>query len=202
MTMQAVAPSNPDIVVAQPDLNIRKGIGFGEDGGRTIVSYAQYEAAMKTPNGPAQVRKWAIVMRGPAIDKAGRMVQPGGGEAVAMPAEKYIKWFGQGYRPTNGVEDHSLYVFPAPPTPISWLPSMVEEAIANGEAIPAELAPAGYSGPVFETRRMVVEGPGAAAAAPDIFRCDADGCPRFFDSPQGLGRHKQEHKDSSESKPD
>lgn len=191
MTMQALAPTRPDLVVAGPDLNIRKGVGYGED--RTMVSYAQYLTLMETPEGRARVRKLAIVMRAPLVDKNGRIQQPGGGEVVAMPAEKFQKWFGQSYRPTVSTEDYGLYEFPAPPPPNRWLPSMVEEAITQGLPIPRELKPPGYAGPVFDFPANTTT-EAASAVTPELFRCDVAGCTRFFDSAQGLGRHKTEHK--------
>lgn len=186
--MQAAVTERPDLVQGSPDLNIRKGVGYGED--RTHISYPQYEALMQTPEGRARVRKLAVIMRAPLVGKNGA-ITPGAGEPVAMPAEKFQKWYGQGYRPTNGVDDHSLYEFPTPQPPNRWYPSMVEEAIARGEPIPRDLKPAGYSGPVFD-----LDAPAGGTDGLTVYRCEVDGCQRFFDSPQGLARHTTtEHKE-------
>lgn len=186
--MQAAAPASPD-VIGTPDLNIRRGVGFGDD--RTLISYEQYRAIMQQPDGPSRIRRMAVVMRAPLVNKRGQIEQAGGGEVVAMPAEKFQKWYGQHYRPTVSVEDHDLYEFPEPAPPTRWLPSMIEEAIAQGLPIPRELKPAGYAGPVFDLDAPTV--PQNADLA--IHRCDEPQCARFFDSAQGLALHKgKEHK--------
>lgn len=95
----------------------------------------------------AGIRARLAEMRAP--DRAGT---PGVGAVVAMPAEKLQKWIGQGYRPTQGVEDHEVHEFPERPPPRQCLPSMVEDAMALGEPIPEEMAPVGYLGQTFKLK--------------------------------------------------
>lgn len=203
--MQAVTAEHPDIVSSSPDFNLRRGIGYGDEESRRIVTFAQYEQAMALQDGSGrrQVRRWGLVMRPPVINKRGQVETYGGGEPVVMPAEKFLKWFGQGYRPCKGPDDHDLYEFPAPPPPARWTGSMVEDAIAEGRAIPEDMAPAGYMGPVFKTQRQVVDegtvtagvAQAVASAGPTLYSCEATDCSRFFDSAQGLAVHKRnEHK--------
>ena len=190
--MQAAVASNPELVTGGPDLDIRRGYDASEE--RQVISYDQYQAIPAGPDRPRAVRRYAVLMRAPKMDKKGRLLEAGGGEAVAMPAEKFQKWFGQHYRPTKSLDDLSLYEFPEPPAPTRWLPSMIDDAIAEGKPIPREMRPAGYMGPVFD-----LDAPPTVAApvADDIHRCTADDCKRFFDSAQGLAVHvRNEHKES------
>lgn len=142
MVMTPPTASRPNLVYAEPDADMRRGGGMS--GERPLISYDEMVAMWQAGRGP-QFVKYAIAMRPP--NRAG---QPGVGAPMQMPAEKFQKWFGQGYRPTKSPTDHDLYEFPEPPSPNRWLPSMVDDAISNGQPIPASLAPAGYIGPVFD----------------------------------------------------
>jgi hypothetical protein len=117
-------------------------------------------------------------------------------EPMLMPADKYQKWFGRGFRPVN-------YVEPVPAPPTRWLPSMVEEAIAEGKPIPEELRPQGYIGPTFVIKRDIQEleaNPleqtdalpiGKVDVGPEVFYCSDNDCARFFDSAQGKTQHER-----------
>ena len=186
--MQAATAEHPDIVTGGPDLDVRRGYDASED--RQVISYAQYLSIPRGSDFARQVRRFAVLMRAPKMDKKGKLLEAGGGEAVAMPAEKFIKWFGQHYRPTKSLDDLDLYEYPEPADPTRWLPSMLEDAIAEGRPIPSEMRPLGYVGPTFDLNAP------KAANSPVIHSCDVDGCSRFFDSPQGLARHKSnDHKE-------
>ena len=186
--MQAATAEHPDLVTGGPDLDIRRGYDASED--RQVISYAQYLTIPSGPDRARNMRRYAVLMRTPKIDKKGKLLEAGGGEVVAMPAEKFLKWYGQHYRPTQSVNDHALYEFPTPPEPTRWLPSMIEDAIAEGRAIPNEMRPLGYVGPTFDLQPTKV-------AAPTIYSCDEGTCGRFYDTPQGLALHKsKEHKES------
>lgn len=147
MTMQVPAPEAPGVVQAERDMAIRRGGGM--DDTRPLIAYDELRELQESGQG-VRLRRYGVVMRAP--DRAG---SPGVGAVVAMPAEKFQKWIGQGYRPTEGVEDHDLHPFPEPPPPRQWLPSMVEDAMALGEPIPEEMAPVGYLGQTFKLKPKV-----------------------------------------------
>lgn len=134
-------PVNDGIVLAEPDLDIRKGTEMDDE--RPLISTAEVIATQKAGNGQSLAR-YAVVMRAP--DDRGN---PGAGNVVKMPADLFQKWYGQGYRGTNGVTDHTLFVYPKHQPVTRWLPSMIEEAITRGEAIPEDMCPPGYYGPTF-----------------------------------------------------
>lgn len=184
--MQAAVSANPELVTGGPDLDIRRGYDASEE--RQVISFDQYQSIPAGPDRPRTVRRYAVLMRAPKMDKKGRLLEAGGGEAVAMPAEKFQKWFGQHYRPTKSLDDLSLYEYPEPPAPTRWLPSMIDDAIAEGKPIPSEMRPAGYMGPTFDLAAQT-----ASAVSDDIYRCTAEACKRFFDSAQGLAVHAREH---------
>jgi hypothetical protein len=144
MVMQTPTIQHPELVQAERDMVIRRSGGLEET--RALLSYDEVSEMRESGQG-SQLRRFGIVMRGP--DRKG---EPGAGAVVALPAEKFQKWFGQGYRPTKSVEDHELIEYPEPPEPQMWLPSMVEDAIGRGEAIPEELAPVGYMGEMFSLK--------------------------------------------------
>ena len=144
MTMQMPAPTAPGVVEAERDMAIRRGGGM--DDTRPLIAYDELRELQDAGQG-VRLRRYGVVMRAP--DRAGA---PGAGAVVAMPAEKFQKWIGQGYRPTQGVENHELRPFPEPPPPRQWLPSMVEDAMALGEPIPEEMAPVGYLGETFKLK--------------------------------------------------
>lgn len=144
MTMPAAA--DPDMAFAERDDTMLRGGGMESD--RPYVTWGQLQALQKAGRG-ADLRKYALIMRMPSAKGV-----PGAGVPVAMPAEKQQKWYGQGFRPCVSVDDTSLVVFPTPPEPRVWLPSMVEESISRGEVIPEEMAPAGYIGPTMSIKAL------------------------------------------------
>ena len=175
---------DPDVFFAERDFDLRRGGGMEED--RPMILYTDIEKVLARPDGAGQIRKFAVAMHGPT--KAGVGTDP---IAIAMPAEKFQKWWGQGYRPSGYVAP------PAPPPPTRWLPSMVDDAIAGGLPIPEEMRPPGYYGPTFKAGAVVADvlvgdepdgGP-----APTIYRCPAPGCARFFDSQDGVNGHARSH---------
>lgn len=144
MVMQTPTIQHPELVQAERDTAIRRSGGLEET--RALLSYEEVRE-MQTSGQGSQLRRFGIVMRGP--DRKG---EPGAGAVVALPAEKFQKWFGQGYRATKSVQDHELVEQTEPPEPQMWLPSMVEDAIGRGEAVPEELAPVGYMGEMFSLK--------------------------------------------------
>lgn len=202
MTSQPIetATLNADELFAERDLSMLKGGGMESD--RPYITWGQLIALRKAGRGQ-ELRKYALIMRMPGGAKNS---VPGAGNPVAMPAEKERKWFGQGFRACVSVDDTSLVVFPPPPEPRIWLPSMVEEAMGRGEVIPDEMAPQGYIGPTLSIKAMRAEINAGESAPmsmaqpgqPEIFHCTAENCARFFDSEQGRGLHERtQHKDES-----
>ena len=157
MVMQTPTIQHPELVQAERDIAIRRSGGLEET--RALLSYEEVSEMQASGQG-SQLRRFGIVMRGP--DRKG---EPGAGAVVALPAEKFQKWFGQGYRPTKSIADHELIEYPEPPEPQMWLPSMVEDAIARGEPIPEELAPVGFMGEMFSLKARRAERDAHAAAA-------------------------------------
>ena len=102
---------------------------------------------------------------------------------VAMPAEKYQKWWKQGYRPQN-------YVHVEPKPPVRWLASMVEDAIDKGESIPEQMVPDGYMGPRHRVVIPVTELEKDPTLDPDhAFACDL--CSKYSGKTEvGLATHK------------
>ena len=172
--------------VAELDMEVRMGGGMTED--RPIISYQNFLQARKDGQ---SIRKYALVYRSPT-PRGG----PGSGGKIVMPAEKDHKWYSQGYRADG-------YEYPAsPPPPQRWLPSMIDDAIAEGTPIPRVMAPPAYTGPVFDTPDNTVEAASAAvppvdqtadqtADQPELFHCSVTGCARFFDSKQGAAMHER-----------
>lgn len=144
MVMQPSTSTDPGMVHAEIDMGVRKGTEMDD---RPLIGFADVKAYQDSGRG-VQLKRFGLVMRAPSTNGI-----PGGGVAVIMPADKFQKWWGQGYRPTKTAEDHSLYEFAPPPAPTRWLASMVEEAIAAGDPIPEDMAPAGYYGPTFAARK-------------------------------------------------
>ncbi len=138
MTQQAVPemavdePADPSYAIAERDMAIRRGGGMTDE--RPLISYAEMLAAR---NANQKMTRYAVAYHPP--DKFGRPIL---GEAVAMPAEKDMKWIGQGYSPV-------AYTFVEPPPPRSWAPSAVEDAIEKELPVPQGMEPAGYLGDVF-----------------------------------------------------
>ena len=157
MVMQTPTIQHPELVQAERDMAIRRSGGLEET--RALLSYDEVQEMQASGQG-SQLRRFGIVMRGP--DRKG---EPGAGAVVALPAEKFQKWFGQGYRATKSIQDHELVEQPAPPEPQMWLPSMVEDAIGRGEAIPEELAPVGYMGEMFSLKARRAERDANAATS-------------------------------------
>ena len=165
MTQQMEMPKPPDgtrqnpaMVSAARDMGIRKGGGM--DTGRPVISYAELKEAQHGGKGDG-LRRFAIVMRMPDS----RTGEPGAGPAVAMPAEKAQKWFGQGYRfcvggppPAGSAENYDTTLVDERPAPVDadrqWVPSMVSDGMAKGEPIPIEMAPPGYVGPMFSLKEL------------------------------------------------
>jgi hypothetical protein len=144
MVMHVPAPTAPGVVQAERDMAIRRGGGM--DDTRPLIAYDELRALQEAGRG-VKLRQYGVVMRAPDRDGT-----PGAGAVLALPAEKFQKWIGQGYRPTQSVEDHAVREFPAPPPPLQWLPSMVEDAMALGEPVPEEMAPTGYMGVTFKLK--------------------------------------------------
>lgn len=197
-------------VEADLDFALRRGGGLSDD--RPLLSYAEFEKMQALGIRPG---KYALVYLAPPEK---------GGNPMAMPAEKHGKWFGQGYRPVhgpreNGTLDLTPWEYPPPAAPTRWTPSMIENAITNGDPLPESVAPDGYVGAFLEP--VTVEGAGVATdepapetapdeqpqpmgdsggtalldAAPELFHCEEKGCTRFFDTPQGRTLHRsRDHK--------
>lgn len=183
-------PVNPDLFLAERDTSLRRGGGMEEE--RPVLAFADIERVTARSDGAGQIRKFAIVMRAPGREG------PGTGQVELMPAEKWLKWWGQGYRPEGWVD-------PGPPPPPSrWLPSMIEDAIAAGLPIPEEMKPVGYYGPTFKIGAWVDplagDEPSGRTPAPTVFYCPSPGCTRFFDSQDGVNAHSRSH--ASQGAPD
>ena len=166
---------------SEPDMEIRRGNGVDDE--RAVLTWAEYQ---ERRGSGLNMARYALPMR-----ERGRDGQPGTGSPVLMPAEKYLKWYSQGYRPVASTEDFTVVEFPPAPRPTRWFPSMVEEAIQNGEPIPSELRPPGYFGPTFDHPDEVVEEPTSPAEASERV-CGLDGCdyvvPKSRKDPEGALR--------------
>ncbi len=184
---QPTAPATPD-VRADFALDLEMQRGGGMNSSRPVISYndlQEYRLAQR-------VTQVAVAMHPPTQQGHVNMDSP----LVALPAEKYHKWFGKNWRPDG-------YVTPTPPPPTRWLQSMIEEAMNKGEPIPEEMRPPGYMGPTFQIQREVQQleqdpllapALNATADGPDLFHCSDDDCKRFFDSATGRDAHARSHK--------
>lgn len=184
---------DPDLFLAERDTSMRRGGGMEDD--RPRIAYTDIEKVLARADGAGQIRKFSVVMHGPVNGVPGADPTP-----IAMPAEKYQKWWGQGYRPQGYVD------LGPPPPPTRWLPSMIEGAIDEGKPIPEEMKPLGYYGPTFKMGVWVDpltgdKPAGSITPAPTIYYCPSPDCQRFFDSPDGVNGHARSHAVTQASAP-
>lgn len=126
-------------VIAGVDHDLIAQVGDAAEG-RQAVNYPTYMAlAAKNVN----LSQFSVKFHSRPNKQGQRVI-------VHLPADKFQKWFGEGYMPVD-------YVEPTPPAPTMWSQSMVEDAIMEGRAIPSSMTPPGYAGPVFKMKNTLVD---------------------------------------------